>query len=111
MQKITLIGLGIMLILLVGCDTDSKGIVSTIECTNKAVWDYRSSYDDFDCKLTYLTGQKALRECTATIVGVKGDDINNYEIIEIKLNTTCLTTCYDNCYCDGNCFPKGARIY
>ena len=103
-----------MLIFLVGCDAnaDSKYMVSEIQCTNKALWDNRGSYDDFDCELVYLTGQRALRKCTATLIDVKGDNIDNYDIVEIKLNTTCLTTCYKNCYCDGeNCRPKGRAIY
>ena len=93
MRKINLVGFGIMMLMfLVGCDSKNNSIVSDIQCTNKGLWDSRGSYDNFDCKLTYLSGQRALRECTATIVDVKGDNINGYQIIEIKLNTTCLTS-------------------
>ena len=70
-------------------------------CSNQALWDSRGEFPNFECSLEYLSNQRSLRVCTATLAEVD-DDLN---IKRTQLNTTCLTTCYENCYYDGE------RIY
>jgi len=104
MNKLILIGLCISLVILSGCsqkqDVDDR-IIMEIRCSNKELWDNRAYYPNFECSLEYLPNNQALRICTATYVWVDDD----FNVKRMQMNTTCLSTCYKNCYYNGR------RIY
>lgn len=89
-----------ILFLIAGCNhiqPSDKRIETEIRCSNIDFWNNRGDYPDFKCNLEYLQNNRALRECSATLVEV--DD--EFNVKRAYLNTTCLTTCYKNCAYNG----------